>query len=299
MLISTTSLNAIRVGFSAAYKRGLDQAADDWQRLATVVPSSTKQNVYGWLGKIPGMSEWVGERTIHGLAEHDYAIKNLPFELTVAVDRDDIEDDNLGVYDPMFVEMGESTAAHPGQLVYGALKDGISTACYDGQNFFDTEHPVLNKDGVPQLVSNYQTGSGPMWFLLATKRSIKPIIFQERKKPQFVALDNPNDQNVFRKKEFLYGTDARHNVGYGFWQMAFASQATLNAENYAAARAAIMSMTGDYGRPLGLMPDLLVVAPSQESAARKLLNSEYGAGGETNEWKGTADLHCSPWLAAA
>lgn len=56
-------------------------------------------------------------------------------------------------------------------------------------------------------------------------------------------------------------------------------------------------MKGDNGLPLGLTPNLLVVPPSLESAARKILNSEYAAGGETNEWKGTADLLVSPWLA--
>ena len=60
-----------------------------------------------------------------------------------------------------------------------------------------------------------------------------------------------------------------------------------------------MSMTGDFGNPLGLMSDLLLVPPSLESAARKILNSEYAAGGETNEWKGTAELFATPWLAAA
>lgn len=217
--------------------------------------------------------------------------------MTISVGRDDISDDNLGIYDPMFVEMGQSVAALPDQLVWGALKGGISQPCYDGQNFFDTEHPVIGEDGNVTLVSNYQAGAGPVWYLLSTKRSLKPIIFQEREAAKFVALDNPNDANVFRNKEFLYGSDGRWNVGYGFWQMAYASGATLNAANYATARSTIMGMKGDGGRPLGLMPDLLVVAPGQESAARKLLNSEYGAGGETNEWKGTAELLVSPWLA--
>lgn len=80
MLISSTSLNAIRVGFSAAYKRGLDQAPTEFARVATRVPSTTKENRYGWLGKLPSMSEWVGERTVHGLAEHDYSIKNKSYD---------------------------------------------------------------------------------------------------------------------------------------------------------------------------------------------------------------------------
>jgi len=96
---------------------------------------------------------------------------------------------------------------------------------------------------------------------------------------------------------FFYGADLRCNVGYGFPQMAWGSRQTLNAANYAIARAAIQNMKGDGGRPLGLVPNLLVVPPSLESAGRQILNSEYGTGGITNEWKGTAELLVVPWLA--
>ena len=34
-----------------------------------------------------------------------------------------------------------------------------------------------------------------------------------------------------------------------------------------------------------------------ESAALKIVNSELGANGESNEWKGTAEVLVAPWLA--
>tara|TARA_R110002049_G_scaffold73362_3_gene189776 strand:+ start:13295 stop:14188 length:894 start_codon:yes stop_codon:yes gene_type:complete len=297
MLINTPSLEAIRVGFNTAYKRGLGQAETQYTRIATVVPSSTRESRYGWLGKMPNMREWLGPRLIQGLSEHDYAIKNKDFELTIGVDRNDIKDDNLGIYEPMFVEMGESTAAHPDLLTFDALAGGFATECYDGQYFFDTDHPVINEDGSMGTVANTDGGSGAPWFLLSTNRSLKPMIFQDREKPMFVAKDNPKDHNVFMNKEFVYGTDARYNVGYGFWQMAWGSKQTLNATRYAAARAALQGMKGDHGRPLGIKPNLLVVPPSMEQAALELLNAERDAAGATNVWKGTAELLIVPWLA--
>lgn len=298
MLITSAYLDAIRVGFSTAFKRGLGQAKTQYASVATTVPSTTRENKYGWLGKLPNMREWIGPRAVQNLAEHDYAISNKPFELTIGVDRDDISDDNLGVYQPLFIEMGESTAAHPDLMVFAALKAGFSTPCYDGQYYFDTDHPVLDEDGVTMLsVANTDGGAGTPWFLMASGRALKPIIFQERKRPEFVAKDRVTDDNVFEIKEFRYGVDSRNNVGYGFWQMCWGSKQPLTAANYATARAALMSMKGDHGRPLGLMPDLMVVPPGLESAARKILNSEYATGGETNEWKGTAELLVTPWLA--
>ncbi|RJG46442.1 Mu-like prophage major head subunit gpT family protein [Mesorhizobium sp. DCY119] len=297
MIINSANLDAIRVGFSTAFRRGLGQAETDYSRIATTVPSSTKENKYGWLGKLPNLREWIGPRAVHGLAEHDYAIKNKPFEMTVGVDRDDIRDDNLGVYEPMFVEMGESTAAHPDLLVWEAAKEGWSRPCYDGQNYFDGDHAVLDADGTPYSVTNTDEGSAAPWFLLSTRRALKPIIFQEREKPTFVAKDDPRDDNVFMNKEFVYGVDCRRNVGYGFWQMAFGSTQPLTKQRYIAARTAIMEMKGDYGRPLGLRPDLLVVSPSNEGAAFDVLKAERDAAGATNTYRATAELLVTPWLA--
>jgi phage major head subunit gpT-like protein len=297
MLINAANLDALRAGFKTSFQNGLGMATPQYARIATTVPSTTGENKYGWLGQIPGMKEWLGDRVIQNIAQHDYAITNKDYELTIGVKRNDIQDDNLGIYAPLFTEMGRATTAHPDLLSFALLKNGFDAECYDGQPFFDTDHPVLDEDGTPQSVSNTGGGSGTGWYLLDVSRAIKPIIFQERKKPEFVALDKVDDPNVFMKKEFLYGVDGRSNVGFGFWQMAYGSKQTLNAAAYATARAALAEMKGDHGRPLGLMPNLLVVPPSLESAGRKILNSELGSGGETNEWKGTAELLVVPWLA--
>lgn len=297
MLINAQNLAALRDGYSTAFQGGLGEAAQMHTSVATIVPSSQKEQKYGWLGKIPNVREWLGARAVQNLQQHDYAIKEKKLELTIAVDRDDVETDNLGIYTPMFTEMGRSAGAYWETLVWATLKAGFTTACYDGQNFFDTDHPVLDEDGEEISVANTDGGSGAGWYLLDTSRALKPIILQKRKDFQFTAKDRLEDDNVFDNNEFVYGTDARGNAGFGFWQFAWGSKQTLNAANYGIARAALSGMKGDYGRPLGLMPRLLVVPPTLESAGRKLLNSELGANGETNEWKGTAELLVVPWLA--
>ncbi len=297
MLVNSANLDNLRVGFKTSFRNGLSQASTAYARVATVVPSSQKEQKYGWLGKIPNVREWVGPRAVQNLQQHDYAIKEKPLELTISVDKDDIETDNLGFYTPLFSEMGMSTGAQWDLMCFAQLKAGFTTNCYDGQFFFDTDHPVLDENGNAIAVSNTGGGAGTPWFLLDVSRAIKPIILQKRKDFVFTALDNLTDQNVFMNKEFMYGSDARANTGYGFWQMAYGSQQTLNAAAYATARSTLMGMKGDYGRPLGIVPNLLVVPPSLESAARKILNSEYATGGESNEWKGTAELLVVPWLA--
>ncbi|WP_425072582.1 Mu-like prophage major head subunit gpT family protein [Sagittula sp. S175] len=297
MLVNAANLNSLRVGFSGAFQAGLGEAPSQWSRVATEVRSSQKEQKYGWLGKMPNVREWIGPRSVQNLEQHDYAIREKKLELTIAVDKDDVETDNLGIYGPMFTEMGRSSGSYPDTLIFSLLKAGWTTECYDGQNFFDTDHPVLDAEGNETTVANTDGGSGAPWFLMDTSRALKPLILQKRKDFQFVAKDKLTDDNVFDNDEFVYGTDARMNAGFGFWQQCWGSKQDLTAANYGIGRAAISGMLGDYARPLGQMPNLLVVGPSLESAGRKILNSEFGAGGESNEWKGTAELLVVPWLA--
>lgn len=298
MIINSANLRTLYTGFNTAYQGAFDAAPRLYQRVATTVPSSTAQNEYGWLGSFPKIREWIGARVVHGLSTHGYTIKNKRWELTVGVDRDDLDDDNIGIYKPMFEDMGRETATFPDELIWPLLKNGFSQTCYDGQNFFDTDHPVGGVDGVPVAsVSNSGGGAGTPWFLLDVSRPLKPLIFQQRRAFEFRRMDAATDEVVFERNEYRYGVDGRCNVGYGFWQMAYGSKQTLNAASYAAARAAMMSYKSDSGKPLALSPRLLVVPPALEEAGLEILNAERDAAGATNVWRGTAELLVVPWLA--
>ena len=125
---------------------------------------------------------------------------------------------------------------------------------------------------------------------------IKPLIFQKRLPYELQEMTNSSDAPVFTNDEYVYGVRGRGNAGYGLWQLAFGSKATLNEANYAAARQAMQEFKGDGGRPLGVMPDTLVVPPALEGAGLDIVNSATGAAGATNKWKGTAKLIVTPWV---
>jgi phage major head subunit gpT-like protein len=296
MIINTAALSALYKAFNTAFQKGFAGVPPMWNKVATLVPSGTGTEDYGWLGKIPGMREWIGDRQIQNLALHSYSIKNKPFESTIGVKRDNIEDDQLGIYSPMFEMMGQNASEHPDKLIFALLAAGFATACYDGQYFFDTDHPVIQADGSVASVSNYQAGALAPWFLLDTRRPLKPLIFQERKKPSFVAMDKETDANVFTRAEYLYGIDSRCNVGFGFWQMAFGSKSDLDNANFEAAYDAMGAFKADGGDPLGVKPSLLVVGASNASAGRKIVEAQLINGGDTNtNFKRVELLEC-PWL---
>lgn len=297
MIVNGANLRNLYVGFKTHFQNAFDETPSQYQQVSMTVTSTTKEEDYGWLGQFPGLREWIGDRVVHGIAAHGYTIRNKPFELTVGVPRTNIEDDNIGIYAPMMQEMGRSTKVHPDEMVFPQYTAGFSATCYDGQYFFDTDHPVLDATGKVVSVANTDGGSGAPWFLADLSRSIKPVIYQQRKKPNFVAKDSETDENVFMRAEYLYGVDCRDNVGFGLWQLCWGSKQPLDTAHYKLARETMQGMKGDHGRPLGIRPTHLLVPPSLEGQALEILNAERNAAGATNVYRNTAQLIVCPWLA--
>ena len=303
MMVTAASLTALQVGFKKNFQDAFTATRPDadFTHVATVINSTSKSETYGWLGKFPKMRAWVGDRVIKDMEAKGYTITNKDFEATVGVDRNDIEDDNLGVYGPLMQEMGVSAAQQPDDLTFGLMGQGTTETCYDGQYFFDEDHPSFNENGDAITVSNVDASGAagnPWWYLLDVTRPLKPMVYQERKKPQFVSKTDPqNSDHVFMKKEFLYGVDARCNVGFGLWQMAYASNAALDGDSLDAAIEKMRGLRDTNGRPLGIKPSLLVVGPKLRSAANKTVKVMLGEGGASNANYEAVEVLDTPWVA--
>lgn len=297
MIINTQNLRNLFTGYRASFQNAFAGGTPDFDQFTLTVPSTNSTEQYGWLGNSTTFREWIGERVIQNLGVSDYSIKNKDFENTVGVPRNSIEDDSYGLFNPLMGQLGQDASEHPATLVYALLKNGFSQNCYDGQYFFDVDHPVLDAAGVEQSVSNFGGGAGAPWFLLDTTRIMKPLILQKRRDYNFVMMDSDKDENVFMRKEYIYGADARLNVGYGLWQLAYASKQTLDATNFNAAYAAMQGLKGDKGKVLGIRPKLLVVGPTQRAAALEIVEAERNAAGATNINRNAVDVLVSPYLA--
>lgn len=299
MDLTPANLKALFTGYKHAFQQGFDGLGDDgnqYQTLATVVPSTTSVEVYPFLKSLPQMREWVGDRVVHSLEAGAFSIKNRKFELTEGVDRDQIEDDTYGLYAPIYNEFGRVSREHPNKLTIEVLES--NPTCYDGQPLFDTDHPVLDAQGEEQSVSNDMGGTGPAWYVMDLSRVIRPVVFQNRRDYQFRALTDLNDSRVFLTDKFLFGVDARVNAGAGLWQLAVRSKKPFNAANYEEARKALTTLKGDHGRPLGIRHTHTLVPGSMEGAARQVLVNSQTANGASNEWQGSSQLMLNPWLAS-
>lgn len=295
MILNASNLSILNQSFSAAFQIGWGKNTPMWGQIATMVPSSTAEQKYGWLGKITKFREWIGERQMQNLSASDYSIKNKTFENTVTVIRDEIEDDEYGIYKPVFEQLGQDAAEHPDELVFSLLKNAFTTTCYDGQYFFDTDHPV-GMPGKQVSVSNFQGGSGTPWFLFDTSKVLKPLIYQKRRDYAFQSKTALTDDNVFKQNEFVWGADGRGNVGFGLWQLGYASKEALTVQSYADARAAHQSFVGDNGKPLVVRSTELWVPPSLEKAALDVVAAERLANGASNVMRNLSKVVVCPWL---
>ena len=296
MIITPASLKMLTTGFKGNFAAGLLLAASAWKQIATEIPSTTAENLYPWLKNLPGMRKWIGARQIKNIEVQGYRLINEKWEDNVSVKKDSIEDDTYGVFAPMMTMLGEAAGRQPDELVFKTLVDGFSSNCFDGQFFFDVDHPVALADGTEVSVSNMQAGAGVPWFLLDTSGVMKPLIFQNRKKPNFVAKDDPRDDRVFERDEYVYGVDSRNACGYGFWQKAFGSKAPLNVANFEAAYFAMTAFKGDGGAKLGIKPTHLYCGSSNQAAAEAILLKMNIAGGESNTNYQRVKLEVVAWL---
>jgi phage major head subunit gpT-like protein len=232
----------------------------------------------------------------------------------VAIDRNDIEDDTYGAYEPIIEQLGWDTKVHPDMLLFAMIKNAVATPSevvgFDGQPFFSASHPVglMGQAGSPTSNIN-SSGTGAYWYLIDASRVIRPFIFQLRREYAVTRMTNVTDEAVFNRREFRYGVDGRANTGVGLWQLAYASNMDLsNPANYGAARAAMRAFKTDAGQPFGALSSrsgvYLLVPPTLEEVARQLLNSEFMAGtgasanvSTSNIWRNSADLIVSEFLA--
>ena len=300
MLINKQALDLIFKNLKTTYNKAFETTETNWDKVAMLVPSSGSENNYNWLENFPRMRKWIGDKAIKSLKGHGYTVVNDDWEATIEVDRNHIEDDNLGIYAPQAQMAGWSAKQLPDEIVSDLLNEAFESRCYDGQYFFDTDHPVgkgvvsnkgtmvlsistlaaaqasygaartalrkmkddegrpLNinptvlevppaledianalmkndrlEDGKPnpykgtaEVGVNARLTSDTAWFLLDTTKPVKPLVYQERKKPVFVQQTTMDSDNVFMRKKYRYGAEARAAGGYAFWQMAFGSTGT-------------------------------------------------------------------------
>ena len=142
MAITGTGLTT--PGLKAGFFQRFDQAskATHYDDLSTKLQSTTKTESYTFLGSVPPVREWGTGRLARGVFAESYDIENLKYEITLEVDRDEIEDDQLGQIRIRIAEMASRAATHKDSEIARLLANGHSAGyhSYDGVPFFGATH---------------------------------------------------------------------------------------------------------------------------------------------------------------
>lgn len=102
--------------------------------------SNQESETYKWLGMAPAMREWIGGRNAKGFRENGITITNKTYEATLEVLVDEIRRDKTGQVMLRVAELAQRTNSHWASLLTTLIVAGESALCYDGHNFFDTDH---------------------------------------------------------------------------------------------------------------------------------------------------------------
>jgi len=142
MLVNKANLTAVFINLKTTFNKAFDAAPSLWDKTTMKVPSGSGQNDYSWIGRFPKMVKWLGSKTIKSLKAFTYTVVNDDYEATVEVDRNDIDDDNIGMYAPMAQDAGFSAKQLPDEIDADLKNNAFASECYDGQYFYDDDHPV-------------------------------------------------------------------------------------------------------------------------------------------------------------
>jgi phage major head subunit gpT-like protein len=142
LLVNKESLGTIFTGLKTIFNNALTATKGMWQATAMEVPSDAAGEDYAWLTRFPKMRKWIGSKVVKNIAAGKYYKANEDWETTIAVKRNDIEDDRLGIYRTQALQAGESAAELHDIIVDDLKNNAFAQTGFDGQYFYDTDHPV-------------------------------------------------------------------------------------------------------------------------------------------------------------
>lgn len=166
MTLDADKLKDAGKGFHALFFNALRKEPGMWSQLVMPVDSTGKSNEYDWLGGPPKIAEWKsGDRPMGSLKAYNYEVENQKWANGLAVKREHLEDDNLGVYAPAIRTMAADFDLHKAELLFeDRLLNAFTRTCYDGQAMCDTDHldneetAQSNKATAALSVSSFETG---------------------------------------------------------------------------------------------------------------------------------------------
>lgn len=154
MQITPASLRALRTAIDMALDKGRGMATPSWQKYASKVSSATKHTNFPIHSATKKLRRWDGERKVVNGKAYDYQVTPEKFELTMGIPVEEIEDDNIGAWQAMLLDMGIQIAMWPDDLIFAALIAGSTDLAFDGLAFFSDTHALKSGATIDNLFAS-------------------------------------------------------------------------------------------------------------------------------------------------
>lgn len=197
MALDTAKATVTLRSLTKKFDNRMQKATPVYPRVSTIVSSDGSDEQYGMLGNMPGVREWLGERKFKELRAGNFVIVNKHWESSLLISKNDLADDRMAMYGPMMEQLALEAAHHPDELTFETLLvGGESTAGFDGQFFFDTDH-VWGDSGTQDNDLTYAAATGTV----PTAAEFKAAYHQART----AMLKYKNDQGRFLNRHLFTG----------------------------------------------------------------------------------------------
>jgi phage major head subunit gpT-like protein len=146
MILNRTAGKAALSNFRAiVFSELLSSPLVAWFRqLFMVIQSSTPEETFHFLRGVPRMREWLGDRKIKNISEVSFKVAVKKWESTISILREDVMFDKLGQVRVHLNQLGQAYPLHLTDYAIDLILGGFTANSYDGQFFFDTDHPNYN-----------------------------------------------------------------------------------------------------------------------------------------------------------
>ena len=250
---------------------------------------------------------------VQALEAHAYTIVNKNFEDTVGIDRNDVEDDTYGVYEPVIEQLGWDTKVHPDMLLFATIKAAVNTP--------SSVSVMTARPSSPPRIrwARWAAGNAGRQYQLQRQRRV--LVLDRRLAPDSAVhlpaaprVRGHADEHAHRRgglQPARIPLRRRRPRQHRRRTVAALLREQHGPEQSGQLRRGACGDAHDQNRrrtPFGALSSrkgvYLLVPPSLEEVGRQLLSSEFMAGAgasssvpTTNIWRNSADLIVSEYLA--
>jgi phage major head subunit gpT-like protein len=142
--------DAIKMEFNTLYQQIMAASDPDFDLadIATITMANNGTGIYGFLGDVPAIKDWVGSKTYGQMKKYDYKIENVEKYTGLAFGKKELRQSGLINLPIRVRQMVEAIMFDKKEALVEALINGDTNKAYDGVAFFSNASGLRTNDNL-------------------------------------------------------------------------------------------------------------------------------------------------------